>query len=114
VNVASSEALGGTSRNSAYAASKAGVMGLTRALAVELGRDRITVNCVCPGPIETAMTAVIPAEHRAKFAARRTALGRYGTAEEVAHLTLSLCLPAMSYVTGVVIPVDGGLLAKSD
>jgi 3-oxoacyl-[acyl-carrier protein] reductase len=113
VNIASTEALGATSRNSAYAAAKAGVTCLTRALAVELGRDGITVNCICPGPIETAMTSRIEEEDKRKFALRRTALGRYGRAEEVAHMTLSLCLPAASYVTGVTLPVDGGLMARN-
>lgn len=113
VNIASTEALGATSRNSAYAAAKAGVTGLTRALAVELGREGITVNCICPGPILTGMTEAIPETDRENFARRRTALGRYGRPEEVAHMTLSLCLPAASYITGAVIPVDGGLMARN-
>jgi 3-oxoacyl-[acyl-carrier protein] reductase len=113
VNIASTEALGATARDSAYAAAKAGVTGLTRALAVELGRDGITVNCICPGPILTGMTQAIPDEHKEIFARRRTALGRYGRPEEVAHITLSLCLPAASYITGAVIPVDGGLMARN-
>jgi 3-oxoacyl-[acyl-carrier protein] reductase len=113
VNIASTEALGATSRDSPYAAAKAGVTGLTRALAVELGREGITVNCVCPGPIATGMTAAIPDEDKAVFARRRTALGRYGRPEEVAHVTVSLCLPAASYITGATIPVDGGLMARN-
>ncbi|WP_315753339.1 MULTISPECIES: SDR family NAD(P)-dependent oxidoreductase [unclassified Bradyrhizobium] len=113
VNIASTEALGATALHSAYSAAKAGVTGLTRSLAVELGRDRITVNCICPGPITTAMTARIPDEQKAVYARRRTALGRYGDPEEVAHMTLSLCLPAASFVTGAVIPVDGGLMARN-
>lgn len=113
VNIASTEALGATSRNSAYAAAKAGVTGLTRALAVELGREGITVNCICPGPILTGMTEAIPEADRDSFARRRTALGRYGRPEEVAHMTLSLCLPAASYITGAIIPVDGGLMARN-
>ncbi len=113
VNIASTEALGATARDSAYAAAKAGVTGLTRALAVELGRDGVTVNCICPGPILTGMTQAIPDEHKQIFARRRTALGRYGRPEEVAHITLSLCLPAASYITGATIPVDGGLMARN-
>ncbi|MGJ4915671.1 SDR family NAD(P)-dependent oxidoreductase [Bradyrhizobium sp. HKCCYLRH2060] len=113
VNIASTEALGATALHSAYSAAKAGVTGLTRALAVELGRDGITVNCICPGPITTAMTARIPDEQKAVYARRRTALGRYGDPEEVAHMTLSLSLPAASFLTGAVIPVDGGLMARS-
>ena len=60
VNIASTEALGATARDSVYAAAKAGVTGLTRALAVELGKEGITVNCICPGPINTGMTAGDP------------------------------------------------------
>ena len=113
VNIASTEALGATARDSAYAAAKAGVTGLTRALAVDLGPEGITVNCICPGPILTAMTQAIPEDHKVIFAKRRTALRRYGEPEEVAHMTLSLCLPAASYITGAVIPVDGGLMARN-
>ena len=113
VNIASTEALGATAGNSVYAAAKAGVTGLTRALAVELGKDGITVNCICPGPIETGMTKGISDEDKAVYARRRTALRRYGAAEEVAQMTLSLCLPAASYITGATIPVDGGLMARN-
>ena len=110
VNIASTEALGATALHSSYSAAKAGVVGLTRSLAVELGRG-ITVNCICPGPIITGMTARIADEHKAIYARRRTALGRYGDPEEVAHMTLSL--PAASFLTGAVIPVDGGLMARN-
>jgi 3-oxoacyl-[acyl-carrier protein] reductase len=113
VNIASTEALGATAMDSPYAAAKAGVTGLTRALAVELGREGITVNCICPGPISTGMTAGIADDQKAVFARRRTALLRYGEPEEVAHMTLSLCLPAASYITGATIPVDGGLMARN-
>ena len=113
VNIASTEALGATSGNSAYAASKAAVTGLTRALALELGKIGITVNCICPGPIDTGMTAKVPDADKATYAHRRTALRRYGQPEEVAHVTWSLCLPGASYITGVAIPVDGGLMARN-
>jgi 3-oxoacyl-[acyl-carrier protein] reductase len=113
VNIASTEALGATALHSPYSAAKAGVTGLTRSLAVELGREGITVNCICPGPIRTAITDRISEEHKTIYAKRRTALGRYGFPEEVAHMTLSLCLPAASYLTGAVIPVDGGLMARN-
>jgi 3-oxoacyl-[acyl-carrier protein] reductase len=113
VNIASTEALGATASLSPYSAAKAGVVGLTRSLAVELGREGITVNCICPGPIKTAITDRIPEEHKTIYAKRRTALGRYGDPEEVAHMTLSLCLPAASFLTGAVIPVDGGLMARN-
>ena len=113
VNIASTEALGATALHSPYSAAKAGVVGLTRSLAVEFGRDGITVNCICPGPIRTAITERISEEHKAIYARRRTALNRYGDPEEVAHMTLSLCLPAASFLTGAIIPVDGGLMARN-
>jgi 3-oxoacyl-[acyl-carrier protein] reductase len=113
VNIASTEALGATATHSTYSAAKAGVTGLTRSLAVELGPEGITVNCICPGPITTAMTDRISEEHKTIYAKRRTALKRYGDPEEVAHMTLSLCLPAASFLTGVTIPVDGGLMARN-
>jgi 3-oxoacyl-[acyl-carrier protein] reductase len=113
VNIASTEGSGATRHNSAYVAAKHGVIGLTRALAMELGEFGITVNCVQPGPIRTGMTAGIPEEAKARFARRRVPLRRYGEPEEVAQMTLSLCLPAMSYVTGVNVPVDGGLLIQN-
>jgi 3-oxoacyl-[acyl-carrier protein] reductase len=113
VNIASTEGSGATKYNSAYVAAKHGVIGLTRALAMELGEFGITVTCVQPGPNNTGMTAVIPDEAKTKFARRRVPLRRYGDPEEVAQMTVSLCLPAMSYVTGVNIPVDGGLLIQN-
>jgi 3-oxoacyl-[acyl-carrier protein] reductase len=113
VNIASTEGSGATKYNSAYVAAKHAVIGLTRALAMELGEFGVTVNCVQPGPIRTGMTAGIPDEAKTKFARRRVPLRRYGEPEEVAQLTLSLCLPAMSYVTGVNVPADGGLLIQN-
>jgi 3-oxoacyl-[acyl-carrier protein] reductase len=113
VNIASTEALGATPLDSAYVASKSAVAGLTRALAVDLGKEGIMVNAICPGPIETPMTSFATPEQKDKFARIRTALRRYGHPEEVAHMTLSLCLPAASYITGAVIPVDGGLMARN-
>lgn len=113
VNIASTEGWGATRFQSPYTAAKHGVIGLTKSLAVELGREGITVNCVCPGPIETALTADIPQADKATFARRRTALGRYGSPEEVAHGTLNFCLPASRYMTGAILPVDGGLLVRN-
>lgn len=112
VNIASTEGLGATPGCSVYTVAKHGVIGLTRSLAVELGREGITVNAVCPGPTHTGMTRKIPDEAKAAFARKRTALGRYGEPEEVAHVIVSLCLPGWSYVTGAVIPVDGGLTIR--
>ncbi len=113
VNIASTEALGATPGDSPYVVAKTAVIGLTHALAVDLGPEGITVNCICPGPIRTALTAEIPEQHKEIFAKRRTALKRYGYPEEVAHITFSLCLPAASYITGAVIPVDGGLTIRN-
>jgi 3-oxoacyl-[acyl-carrier protein] reductase len=113
VNIASTEGLGATPGDTPYVAAKTGVTGLTRGLAVDLGKEGITVNCICPGPIRTGMTDAVPEADKAVFARRRTALRRYGEPEEVAHMTLSLVLPAASYITGAVIPVDGGLMARN-
>ena len=109
VNIASTEAIVTTAGLAAYAATKAGVVGLTKSFAVELGRHGVTVNCVCPGPIETGMTAEIDVEAKATYARRRVPLRRYGQPEEVAQMTLNLCLPASSFVNGVAIAVDGGM-----
>ena len=113
VNIASTEGLGATPGDTPYVAAKTGVTGLTRGLAVDVGPEGITVNCICHGPIRTALTDKVPEEHKLIFAKRRTALKRYGEPEEVAHITLSLALPAASYITGAVIPVDGGLMARN-
>jgi 3-oxoacyl-[acyl-carrier protein] reductase len=112
VNIASTEGLGATPFLSPYTVSKHGVVGLTRSLACELGPRGVTVNCVCPGPISTAMTAAIPEEAKERFARRRVPLRRYGEPEEVAHMVLNLVLPASSYVNGAIVTVDGGLSAK--
>ena len=113
VNIASTEGLGATAEISPYTAAKHGVIGLTRSLAVELGRTGVTVNCVCPGPIRTGMTARIPDDAKDRFARRRVPLRRYGDPEEVAQMTVSLCLPAASYCNGAVLVVDGGMIAQN-
>ncbi len=114
VNIASTEGVGGSAHISPYTASKHGVIGLSRSLAVELGPTGVTVNVVCPGPIHTGMTEAIPDEAKEKFARRAVPMRRYGHPEEVAHATLSLALPAMSYCTGAVVVVDGGFTTKNN
>jgi 3-oxoacyl-[acyl-carrier protein] reductase len=114
VNIASTEGLGASYGMTPYTASKHGVIGLTKSLAVELGHQGVNVNCICPGPIKTGMTAVIPEEAKARFARRKVPLQRYADPEEVAHGILSLVLPASSYINGAVLVVDGGMTAKSD
>jgi len=109
VNIASTEAIVTAAGMTAYAASKAGVVGLTKSLAVELGKHGVTVNCIYPGPIRTGMTAPIPEEDKQTYARRRVPLRRYGEPEEVAQMTLNLCLPASSFVNGAAVPVDGGM-----
>lgn len=113
VNIASTEGLGATKGISPYTAAKTGVIGLTRSLAVEFGTRGITVNCICPGPIRTGMTAGIPEEAKAEFARRRVALKRYAEPEEVAHATLNFVLPASQYITGTHLAVDGGMTIKN-
>jgi 3-oxoacyl-[acyl-carrier protein] reductase len=91
-----------------YAASKAGLVGMARSLARELGSRSITANVVAPGFVETEMTAVLPEETQAKYK-EQIPLGRYATTEEVAAVVQWLGSDAAGYVTGAVIPVDGGL-----
>ena len=113
VNIASTEALGATRYIGAYTASKHGLVGFTRSAALELAEYGITVNCVCPGSVHTGMTSVIPDDHKQRFARRRVPLRRYGEPTEVAHMILSLLLPAASYTTGAVLAVDGGLTVQN-
>jgi 3-oxoacyl-[acyl-carrier protein] reductase len=91
-----------------YAASKSGLVGMARSIARELGSRSITANVVAPGFIETDMTGVLTDEQKALIKAQ-VPLGRYGAAEEIAETVLWLTGPGASYVTGAVIPVDGGL-----
>jgi 3-oxoacyl-[acyl-carrier protein] reductase len=108
VFVSSVVGLSGSAGQANYAASKAGLVGLARSLARELGSRGITANVVAPGFVETDMTAELPEERRAQLLAE-IPLGRYASPDEVAGVVRFLASDAAAYVTGAVVPVDGGL-----
>ena len=99
----------GASCEAAYSASKAAVIGLTKALAKELGPSGITVNCVAPGVIDTEMNACLTSETLAELAGE-TPLGRMGTAEEAARAIAFLASPEADFITGQVLGVSGGFI----
>jgi 3-oxoacyl-[acyl-carrier protein] reductase len=113
VNIASTEGLGAARGLGPYAVSKHAVIGFTRSLAVDLGRQGVTANCVCPGATLTGMTGSIPAADRETWARRHVPLGRYATPEEIAYMVVALTEPEASFVNGAVIAVDGGQTAMS-
>jgi 3-oxoacyl-[acyl-carrier protein] reductase len=98
----------GSAGQANYAASKSGLIGLARSLARELGSRNITVNVIAPGPVDTDMTAALSAERLADLAAA-VPLGRTASVDEIAGVVTFLASPAAAYITGAVIPVDGGL-----
>jgi NAD(P)-dependent dehydrogenase (short-subunit alcohol dehydrogenase family) len=102
----------GFPRNPSYQAAKAGILGLTRSFAYDLGAYGLRVNCVSPGYIHTAMTDRSFDTPALKESRRRhTLLGRWGEPEDVAHAVSFLCDPGSRYITGINLPVDGGWLA---
>lgn len=113
VNISSTEGMGATLFNSPYSAAKHGVIGLTRAAAIELGPQGVRVNCVQPGPIRTNITKAIPEDKKDKFAKSLVPLRRYGYPEEVAKVIMLACRSDLTFLNGACIAVDGGLLANN-
>ena len=108
VTMSSVAALAGSAGQFNYAATKSGLIGLTRSIARELGSRNVTANVVAPGPIQTAMIDALSEQRRAEMV-RLVPLGRLGTPDEVAAVVAFLCSDAAAYVNGAVIPVDGGM-----
>ena len=98
----------GSAGQANYVASKAGLVGLGRSLARELGSRSITVNVVAPGPVDTEMTAALN-EKQMQQITDAVPLGRTATVDEIAGVVTFLASPAAAYITGAIIPVDGGL-----
>jgi meso-butanediol dehydrogenase / (S,S)-butanediol dehydrogenase / diacetyl reductase len=113
VVTASVSGLGGDPGMWAYNAAKGGVVNFVRAAALELGREGIRVNAVCPGPTHTGMTAGVLQSPMHEELRRHIPLGRWGEAHEIAAVLTFLASPAASFVNGAIVPVDGGVFAGS-
>ncbi len=111
VNISSISGIRAGSGRTAYGTSKAAVIGLTRQMAVELAEHGITVNSVAPGPIDTPMTQALHSEKTRHSYANSVPMKRYGTTDEIAAAVSFLASDLSSYITGHVIPVDGGFCA---
>jgi 3-oxoacyl-[acyl-carrier protein] reductase len=108
INITSVVGSSGNPGQANYAAAKAGVAGMTRALAREIGSRGITVNCIAPGFIDTDMTKVLPEEQRTALTAS-IPLGRLGAPEDIAHAVAFLASPFAGYITGTTLHVNGGM-----
>jgi 3-oxoacyl-[acyl-carrier protein] reductase len=108
INITSVVGSSGNPGQANYAAAKAGVAGMTRALAREIGSRGITVNCIAPGFIDTDMTRVLPEEQRAALTAQ-IPLGRLGSPDDIAHAVVFLASPNAGYITGTTLHVNGGM-----
>jgi NAD(P)-dependent dehydrogenase (short-subunit alcohol dehydrogenase family) len=112
IHISSIMGVGSTAKRNAYSATKTALIGLARASALDLGRFGITVNCIAPGPIATEMPMSILSKQQQDAFSARTAIGRWGTPDEIAGPALLLASDAGSYVTGAVLVVDGGVTAN--
>jgi NAD(P)-dependent dehydrogenase (short-subunit alcohol dehydrogenase family) len=111
VNIGSVSGLAGSSGRAAYGASKGAIVTLTQVMAMDLARYGIRVNAVAPGPVDTPLTRRVHTPMTREAWTRATMLRRYGTPEEIAAATLFLASDDAAYVTGHVLPVDGGFIA---
>jgi 3-oxoacyl-[acyl-carrier protein] reductase len=111
VNITSVVGLAGNAGQANYSASKAGLIGLTKTLAKELGSRNITVNAVAPGFVLTALTQVLPEEYR-EAAVKATPLARAGTPEDIARAVAFFASDESSFVTGQILSVDGGMVMQ--
>lgn len=111
INISSVVGLAGQGGQTNYAAAKAGVIAFSKSLAKEVGSRNITVNCVAPGFIPTALTDVLTEEQK-QLAIKATPLGRFGTPEEVAYAVSFLASDEAAFITGAVLTVDGGLVMQ--
>jgi NAD(P)-dependent dehydrogenase (short-subunit alcohol dehydrogenase family) len=112
IHISSVLGLGGKEGRNAYCSTKSALLGLARASAIDLGPFGITVNCISPGPFLTDLPGRILTDEQKRVFAERTALGRWGRPDEIAGTALLLATDAGSYLTGTVIVIDGGVVAR--